>query len=332
MLNLCKAGCFALLLFFARAVSAQTPTILTAPVGIGTSTPATPLEVSAGIDYDVTGTHYVDRLLIGKTNDYGSGGAQQYLLLFPAYQGTVGQVSSGLSGRLRMYRGDVSSYNINAEFDVMGQTAYSTSTISLIPRTIWAILLNIYTVTYSGVSYVAIHCSDLSASATMYSFEGHFWNNFNSTKPQLVPASSCTNVTLLQNGEFIAAGIFSTNTGQIGINTANTNGYTLAVNGSAIFTGVTVKNYANWPDYVFGPGYHPMDLDSLQQYLSQNHHLPGVPAEAEVAQKGMDLGELNKLLLKKIEDLTLYVEDAHRLLAAQQKEIDVLKQQASKRP
>jgi hypothetical protein len=306
---------------------------LTSPVGIGTSTPASPLEVATGgITIDLTGTHYVDRYYIGFSNDYGSGGAQQYLLLFPAYKGTVGQNSAGLSGRLRMYRGNASSFNLDVEYDVIGQTAYSSSTIGLIPRTIYAKMLNIYTVTYGGVPYLAIYCSDLSASGTLYTFEGHFWNNLNTQKPQLVPATSCTNVTLTQTGEFVAGGIYSTNTGQIGINTADPKGYTLAVNGSAIFTQATVKNYANWPDYVFGPDYRPMDLDSLQKYLVQNRHLPDMPAEEDVAQKGMDLGEMNKLLLKKIEELTLYMEDAHRQLAAQQREIEDLKRQIQKHP
>lgn len=122
-------------------------------------------------------------------------------------------------------------------------------------------------------------------------------------------------------------------TGQsVCVNTNNPQGYSLAVNGPAIFTQATVKNYANWPDYVFGPDYRPMDIDSLQQYLAQNHHLPGVPTKEEVAQNGMDLGEMNKLLLKKIEELTLYMEDAHRQLAAQQLEIEDLKRQIQKHP
>lgn len=94
----------------------------------------------------------------------------------------------------------------------------------------------------------------------------------------------------------------------MGINTNSIPyGFQLAINGNTIANSVTVKLRDNWPDYVFNRKYQVMALPALKTYLGQNHHLPDVPTEKEVAEKGIDLGEMNKLLLKKVEELTLYL-------------------------
>ena len=70
-------------------------------------------------------------------------------------------------------------------------------------------------------------------------------------------------------------------------------------------------------DYVFAPGYDLMSLTELERFVSTNRHLPEVAPAAEMEQDGIDLSEMNALLLKKVEELTLYV-------IQQQKEIDRL--------
>jgi len=61
------------------------------------------------------------------------------------------------------------------------------------------------------------------------------------------------------------------------------------------------------PDYVFEEEYCLMDLDSLQAYVDANNHLPNVPSAEEYAETGVDIGELNRILLEKVEELTLYI-------------------------
>jgi hypothetical protein len=95
--------------------------------------------------------------------------------------------------------------------------------------------------------------------------------------------------------------------GNVAIGTTDPKGNKLAVNGSVIATSVTVKLYANWADYVFKPDYHLPTLTDVKTYIDQNHHLPEIPSEQEVAKNGINLGEMNKLLLKKVEELTLYL-------------------------
>ena len=62
-----------------------------------------------------------------------------------------------------------------------------------------------------------------------------------------------------------------------------------------------------WPDYVFKRDYKLMTLSELEQFVSENSHLPNVPSAIEVEKNGVQLGEMNVILLKKIEELTLYI-------------------------
>jgi hypothetical protein len=111
----------------------------------------------------------------------------------------------------------------------------------------------------------------------------------------------------------------------IGIGTNNTQGYKLAVNGTAIFTKIKVKPVANWPDYVFKKAYTLPSLPELERYINEHRHLPGIASEKEVQATGIDVSEHEAALLKKVEELTLYLIEQNRRLDAQQKEIDALK-------
>jgi hypothetical protein len=62
-----------------------------------------------------------------------------------------------------------------------------------------------------------------------------------------------------------------------------------------------------FPDYVFADDYNLMSYASLRTYINTNRHLPNMPTAEEVEQNGADLGELNRLLVEKVEELTLYI-------------------------
>jgi hypothetical protein len=82
----------------------------------------------------------------------------------------------------------------------------------------------------------------------------------------------------------------------------------LAVNGTAVFVKAKVAVYGStWPDYVFSLTYKLTPLDSLEQFIQLNKHLPEVPSAGDVQKNGIDLGDNQTLLLKKIEELTLFV-------------------------
>ncbi len=122
------------------------------------------------------------------------------------------------------------------------------------------------------------------------------------------------------------AGGFSFTTGKVGIGCENTaEGYALAVNGGVMSTRVSVMDVDGWPDYVFGGDYHRMSLYELEEYIDLNHHLPEVPSAEEVSEQGIDLGEMNAILLQKVEELTLHVIELQKQIDIQQNEIDELK-------
>ncbi len=95
--------------------------------------------------------------------------------------------------------------------------------------------------------------------------------------------------------------------GNVGIGTPSPDAK-LAVKGQIHAQEVKVDlNGAVAPDYVFNKDYQLTSLDSIKNYIDQNKHLPEVPSAKEMEKNGMQLGEMNMLLLKKIEELTLYV-------------------------
>ena len=95
--------------------------------------------------------------------------------------------------------------------------------------------------------------------------------------------------------------------GNVGIGTPDTKGYKLAVAGNVVAESITVKTRGSWPDYVFQSAYALKPLSEVKAFIDQNQHLPDFPSAIEVGEKGQDIGEINKLLTKKVEELTLYL-------------------------
>ena len=62
-----------------------------------------------------------------------------------------------------------------------------------------------------------------------------------------------------------------------------------------------------WADYVFSKDYNLKSLADVDTYIQENGHLPGVPTEQQVQDEGIDLGEMNRILLEKVEELTLHL-------------------------
>ncbi|RBL88510.1 hypothetical protein [Chitinophaga flava] len=100
--------------------------------------------------------------------------------------------------------------------------------------------------------------------------------------------------------------------GSVGIGTNNAQGYRLAVVGSMIAERIKVKSQASWPDFVFHHGYKLPSLATLENYIKENQHLPEIPSAAEVQENGIDVGEMNRKLLQKVEELTLYIIDLQK--------------------
>lgn len=105
-----------------------------------------------------------------------------------------------------------------------------------------------------------------------------------------------------------------TSDGKLGMGTVNTNcaectGYRLFVK-DGIRTEkikVDIASENGWADYVFENNYELKNLKDLENYIKINKHLPEVPSTEEAIKNGIELKEMNILLLKKVEELTLYI-------------------------
>jgi hypothetical protein len=80
----------------------------------------------------------------------------------------------------------------------------------------------------------------------------------------------------------------------------------LAVNDTIKAKNLTLHP-SRWADYVFDSSYRLPALSEIKTYIRHEHHLPGVLSAAEVEKSGIDVGENQAVLLKKVEELTLYV-------------------------
>ncbi len=104
-------------------------------------------------------------------------------------------------------------------------------------------------------------------------------------------------------------------------------GYSLSVAGKIIAEEVKVQLRASWPDYVFAKDYKLLPLAELEQSINKNKHLPNIPSAAEVEKDGISLGDMNKRLMEKVEELTLYIIDLNKKNNALAEKVQKLEEQ-----
>jgi len=113
--------------------------------------------------------------------------------------------------------------------------------------------------------------------------------------------------------------IMNTNQMQIGTNSALPAGFKLGVGGKVICEELRVKlQSSGWPDYVFAADYQLASLKEVEKFIQQNKHLPNIPTASEIEKNGLEVGDMQKRMMEKIEELTLYIIDL-------QKQLDILK-------
>ena len=107
--------------------------------------------------------------------------------------------------------------------------------------------------------------------------------------------SQWAHMTLLQNGALC-----------FGTLTAAT-GYRLNVAGKIMAEEIRVQSYATWPDYVFKKDYPLPTLPALEAEINKLGHLPGIPDAQTIEKEGFTLGDMQRRLLEKVEEITLYL-------------------------
>jgi hypothetical protein len=137
-------------------------------------------------------------------------------------------------------------------------------------------------------------------------------------------ANTATNrdgsLTLFDNSQENKS-VYVTKKGNVGIGLKNPQDK-LEVNGQIHARSVKI-DIKNWADFVFKEGYDLPRLRAIESYINKQGHLPDVPSAQNVTENGIELGEMQKILLQKVEELTLY-------LIEQDKEIEKLKKELTR--
>lgn len=127
--------------------------------------------------------------------------------------------------------------------------------------------------------------------------------SFNGTNTFLTSSAGALYIYRNSSNPFVA---FSDGNFSIGDDVKAT-GYRLSVNGKTIATEFTALPIASWPDYVFEKNYQLRPLGEVRKFIEDNSHLPGIPSAAQIEKEGIQLGDMSKRLMEKVEELTLYI-------------------------
>ncbi len=114
-------------------------------------------------------------------------------------------------------------------------------------------------------------------------------------------ANACRGDLVLQPGRNTVI-----NTGNVAIGTNNPGNYKLAVNGT-IKAKEIVVSMNNWADYVFEDDYKLLPLNDVKSFIEANKHLPGIPSAKNIESSNLPIGEMQRLQMEKIEELTLHL-------------------------
>lgn len=243
-----------------------------------------------------TRTYWINAEISGNSDDT-QGGA--YILLHKSYDNAL-MDGCLVMGKITGIRGHMGAWNRKWTVEVNTASAYNSDRGSLISYNEPASLV---TLRYNGVRYLAVTIAN-SSMLTEFSFTGYV----QAPTLQLVKATEVTEVRPFEHYEPVAApGGIAIEEGNLGIGVQDTKGYRLAIAGNMIAEKIVIKNQQRWPDYVFAKDYSLPSLQELEVYINQHQHLPDMPSAETVKEKGVDLEVMNSSLLRKVEELTLYL-------------------------
>jgi len=276
------------------------PTDLTKKVGIGLSDPAYQLDVKSSIGLRTDGNIFLGsitgdgsgNLRISSYSSHFIGSTPKHLLLNPApLFGRSGNVGIGTNTPVKaklVVKGDVGQ--------TVAMFGEGRAGISLV-RDWPTVAFNAY---YSGNAWTSMSAGygaiiGCDPGSGRIEFIQHAYTEANQNVSQTYPL-------------VIAA------SGNVLVGAPEDYGYKLAVNGNVICTELRVKLQGNWPDYVFADGYQLKSLEEVEAHIQSENHLPGIPAAAEIEKEGIAVGDMQKKMMEKIEELTLYLIDQNKRL------------------
>ena len=343
----------------------------TGDIGIGTTTPGAPLQINVpapGTAVTTPAFRILDAGNVERTTIFANGGQKWTLNTGAAESGSVQIGTPGLFPGIMIFSPESTNrFNIinRGTFFSLGFHDNNTSLFNIVKNTE---RVGIGTTNPDGKLAVLQNTNNTNPILTVRNQNGgtgastriHLFNNTGATlgtHGASIWLSSSTHSAPNQfsfwnyeNGPIK----FGTNSierlrieanGNVGIGTANISDitYKLYVEGSIRTRKVRVDQ-STWADHVFHPSYQLPSLREVEAFIKKHQHLPDVPSAEEVQANGLDLGDNQAVLLKKIEELMLYtieqnkvqekqeqmIEKLNKKLEDLQQEIDRLKQPLNK--
>jgi hypothetical protein len=141
--------------------------------------------------------------------------------------------------------------------------------------------------------------------------------------------TNISGLVTMNNGTYITGKVVIGNASipPTSLNINTTTNYGLYVAGGILTENVKVALHTdliNWSDYVFASDYKLKSLNEVNEFIKKNKHLPEVPSSDDVHKDGIDMVQMDATLLKKIEELTLYLIQQQQQTTQQADEIKQL--------
>ncbi|MBB6273346.1 putative coiled-coil protein SlyX [Pedobacter cryoconitis] len=256
------------------------------------------------------------------------------ILLHEAYNGTLLPFNNAI-GTITGFRGNAAAYNRVNIVTVNTASSYNNN-LGTIQSYAGDSPWKLKTCIYNGKKYMALEVP-YADSYHEKGFQFSGWTNSTGESLKVINYMSNgipVNQTILTDIQDFVANMTETHNvqqmnvfGNLNIGTdVTTPGYQFQVKGKVRAQEVLVETGDTWPDYVFEPSYEKLSLTELDKFIQTNKHLPEVPSAKVVQKEGIKLGEMNATLLKKIEELTLYVIEQDKRLNNKDEDLNKLKE------
>jgi len=267
--------------------------------------------------------------------------SKSLILLHEIYNGStllylnyvIGNFTALRGGTNAYQRIDVANVNTSSAYNTIAGEVTSYNMSAYPTSEVWTLK----TCMYNGRKYLALNVPYIAGQhSNGYQFVGWAYSSAESLKFITYNIDGVPqNEDVLTNIQDYTPNVRETHVtnafnvrGNVGIGIDNPT-EKLSVNGKIRAQEIKVDN-ENWPDYVFDDDYQMRSLPELENYIKANKHLPGIPDRKEVNEEGIELGEMNRKLLEKVEELTLHLIRMEKEKEKQQQEIVLLKQKISK--